>query len=125
MILMLTPAFMRNKIDCIFIRYFCLTGSGHEHFSTKYILSNYSCFTKTADWVYSRLVKYGSVTQTELPRPIPWISVESDLGCTLRIYFDNVMLTLHNVTLTSQKPCQHNNRCDCSKTNRCILLKNT
>ena len=38
-------------------------------------------------------------------------SVESDLGCTLRIYFDydNVMLTLHNVTLTSQKPCQHNN----------------
>ena len=37
------------------------------------------------------------------------------------IYFDkaddNVMLTLHNVTLSSQKPCQHNNKCDCSKTN--------
>ena len=42
--------------------------------------------------------------------------MESDLGCTLRIYFDNVMLNLHNVTLTSQKPCQHNNNCDCSKT---------
>ena len=39
-------------------------------------------------------------------------SVESDLGCTSRIYFDKVMLTLHNVTLTSQKPCQHNNKCD-------------
>ena len=30
---------------------------------------------------------------------------------------DNVMLTLHNVTLISQKQCQHNNKCDCSKTN--------
>ena len=29
-------------------------------------------------------------------------SMESDLGCTSRIYFDNVTLTLHNVTLTSQ-----------------------
>ena len=44
-------------------------------------------------------------------------SVESDLGCTSRIYFDNVTLILHNVTLKSQKPCQHNNKCDCSKTN--------
>ena len=24
-----------------------------------------------------------------------------------RIYFDNVTLTIHNVTLTSHKPCQH------------------
>ena len=44
-------------------------------------------------------------------------SVESDLGFTSRIYLDNVMLTLHNMTLMSQKPCQHNNKCDCSKTN--------
>ena len=47
--------------------------------------------------------------QSELPWPIPQTSVESDLGCTLRIYFDNVgdnvMLTLYNVMLTSQKPC--------------------
>ena len=41
----------------------------------------------------------------------------SDLRCTLRIYFDNVTLTLHNVTLMRQKPCQHNNKCDNSKTN--------
>ena len=34
-------------------------------------------------------------------------SVELDLGCTSIIYFDNVTLTLHNVTLRSQKPCQH------------------
>ena len=47
--------------------------------------------------------------QSELPRPIPRNSVESDHGCTSRIYFDNdgdnVTLTLYNVTLTSQKPC--------------------
>ena len=42
-------------------------------------------------------------------------SVDSDLGCTSRIYFDNVTLTLHNVTLTSQKPCLHNNKCDSAK----------
>ena len=36
--------------------------------------------------------------------------MKSELGCTLRTYFRNVMLT-------SQKPCQHNNKCDCSKTN--------
>ena len=48
--------------------------------------------------------------QSELPRPIPLNSVQSDLGCTSRIYFDNV-------TLMSQKPCQPNNKCDCTKTN--------
>ena len=51
----------------------------------------------------------------EMPRPIPRNSVESDRECTSRIYFNNaggkVTLTLYNVTLTSQKPC------DCSKTN--------
>ena len=34
--------------------------------------------------------------------------VESDLGRTASIYFDNV-------TLTSQKLCQQNNKCDCSE----------
>ena len=34
----------------------------------------------------------------------------------LRIYFDNVTLALHNVTLTSQKPYQYNNKFDSSKT---------
>ena len=40
--------------------------------------------------------------QSELPRPIPRNSVESDHGCTSSIYFDNAG---DNVTLTSQKPC--------------------
>ena len=37
-------------------------------------------------------------------------SEETDLGCTSRVYF-------HNVTLTSQKPCQYNNKFNCSETN--------
>ena len=49
------------------------------------------------------------ILQSELPRPIPLNSVESDNGYTSRIYFDNaggnVTQTLYNVTLTSQKPC--------------------
>ena len=53
--------------------------------------------------------------------------VESDLGYTSRIYFHYVTFTLHNVTLTAQKPCQHNNKCECSKNNGykwslCILF---
>ena len=47
--------------------------------------------------------------QSEVHRPIPGNSVESDQGCTTRIYFnnagDNMTLTLYNVTLTSRKPC--------------------
>ena len=47
--------------------------------------------------------------QSELRRPIPRNSVESDHGCTSRIYLDNagdnMALTLYNVTLTSQKAC--------------------
>ena len=44
-------------------------------------------------------------------------SIESDLGCASRVFFDNVTLTSHNVTLTSQKPRQYNNKYDCSETN--------
>ena len=43
--------------------------------------------------------------QTELPQTIQQNSVESDLGCTSRIYFnyadDNVTLTLYDVNLMS------------------------
>ena len=64
---------------------------------------------------------HNHITQSELPRPIPRKSVESDHGSTSRICFDNagdnVTLTLYNVMLTSQKPYKHNNKCDCSKTN--------
>ena len=38
------------------------------------------------------------LSQSELPRPIPRNSEESDDGCTSRIYFDNAG---DNVTLTS------------------------
>ena len=40
--------------------------------------------------------------QSELPRPIPQLSVKSDLRCTSGIYFDNAC---DYVMLTSQKPC--------------------
>ena len=65
----------------------------------------------TATWVSPLL------HQSELPQQIPWNSVESDLGCTSRIYFGNLTLTLHKVMLTSQKNNQHNNKYYCSKTN--------
>ena len=59
--------------------------------------------------------------QSELPRPIPLNAVESDHGCPSRIYFDNagdrVTPKFYNVTLTLQKPRQHNKKCDCSNTN--------
>ena len=42
-------------------------------------------------------------------------SVELDLGCTSKIYFYNVTLSLPNVMRMPQKPCQHNNKCDCKK----------
>ena len=56
-------------------------------------------------------------TQSKLPWLIPWNSVKSDLGCTLRIYSDNV-------TLMSQKPCQHNNTYDCNSYKCDILFNN-
>ena len=43
-------------------------------------------------------------------------AVESDLRCTSSIYFDNVTLSLHNVTLTVQLG-QYNNKFNCSETN--------
>ena len=47
-----------------------------------------------------------SVEVFEAVRTASANSMESDLGCTLRVYFDNVMLMSHNLTLTAQKPCQ-------------------
>ena len=47
-------------------------------------------------------------------------SMESDLGCTTRVYFDSVTLKSHNETLTSQKmqkPRQYNNKIDWGVTN--------
>ena len=36
---------------------------------------------------------------------------------TSRVYFDNVTLKSHNMTLTSQKPCLYNNQFDCCEPN--------
>ena len=44
-------------------------------------------------------------------------SLESDLGCKSRVYFDTVTLMSHYVTLASQRPCQYNNNLNCSETN--------
>ena len=75
-------------------------------------LTNFSCGLLTDEDSASKTAKITSkifAFQSELPRPIPRNSVESDHGCTSGIYFDNagdaVTLTLYNVTLTSQKPC--------------------
>ena len=61
------------------------------------------------------------ITQSQKTDPI----VESELGCTSRVYFDHVTLKSHNVTLTSQKPCQYNNTFDCSKTNGYSIPQDT
>ena len=47
--------------------------------------------------------------------------MDSDLGCTSRVYFDNLTVTSYNITLTSQKPCQYNNKFDCNETNDCNI----
>ena len=47
--------------------------------------------------------------QSELPLPIPW-NQTSD-------YF-------YNVIMTSQKPCQHNNKLDCGETNGYNIIIN-
>ena len=51
---------------------------------------------------------------SELPRPIPCNQTSNEHR---GVYFDNVTLTSYNVMLTSQKPCQDNDKFDCSKTN--------
>ena len=39
------------------------------------------------------------------------------LKCHLQFAADNIFNILHNMMLTSQKPCQYNNKFDCSETN--------
>ena len=62
-------------------------------------------YLNTAVWPFG----CSALSQLELPLPIPRNSVESDHGCTSRIYFDNaggnMTLTLYNVTLVSWKSC--------------------
>ena len=90
------------RVTCIhLLRSQC---SGTSHF--KVIQHDYIVSHKIAN----KSVNEKEVTLSELPPPIQRNSVESDHGCTSRIYFDNagdnVMLTLYKVMLMSQKPCQ-------------------
>ena len=43
-------------------------------------------YTRNEFWVLNSLL---ILSQSELPQPVPRNSMESDHGCTLRIYFDN------------------------------------
>ena len=50
-------------------------------------------------------------------REIPWIqTTDVQRGSTLMTRVKYVPLALYNVTLTSQKPPLHKNKCDCGKT---------
>ena len=51
-------------------------------------------------------------------------SVELDCGSSSRVYFDNVTLTSHNVAMASQRPCQNNNKFNCSETNGYSIPQN-
>ena len=76
-------------------------------------------------WPWNGLTKYHKITRCTNNQScvgrFRGLTVESDHGCTSRIFLDNarnnVTQTLYNVTLMSQKPCKHNNKCDCSKAN--------
>ena len=61
---------------------------------TKHLMCCLKCFYS----LYHLRLNIRSFSQSELPRPILCNSVESDLGCTSRNFFDNL-------PLTSQKPC--------------------
>ena len=76
--------------------------------ATPYILEKHENKAKKVNLIQKHVIVV-LTCQSELPRPIPRNSVDSDHGCISRIYFDNVgdneTLTLYNVTLTSTKPC--------------------
>ena len=69
---------------------------------------NQEMTTKTCKITYAknsplfRLVSILMKGHLSIALPSLWDFVESDLGCTSRIYFDNVTLTSHDMTLTSQ-----------------------
>ena len=69
---------------------------------TKYVLREFiiMIWPSARDFLYlSHRYKY----QSELPRPILW-NQTSDVH--------------RHVTLASQKPCKHNDKCDCRKNKR-------
>ena len=80
----------------------------HQHVNGA-ISSGFSQCLQKYQFMGFQSTKGYRIRQSELPRSIPQNSVESDHGCTSRIYFDNagddVTLTIYNVTLKSQNPC--------------------
>ena len=76
--------------------------SGVEHGMCCFFVSSH-IFQRTSviwDFLFAHTFPIGTASAN---------SVESDHGCTARIYFDNaydnVMLRLYKVTLKSQNPC--------------------
>ena len=61
----------------------CAENSLDKYLPLQSINANIIQLARTRLWIDDK------VEQSELPRPIPQYSVESDLGCTSRIYFDN------------------------------------
>ena len=64
--------------------------------------------------VFSFRTSVFTAVKSELPRPIPCNQTSNEHR---GVYFDSVTLTSYNVMLTSQKPCQYNDKFDCSETN--------
>ena len=75
------------------------------HNQSSILYADYHCSNKTIFTLSTHASTIGTTSAN---------SLDSDLGCTLRVNFDNVTLMSHKVALRSQKPCQYNN---CSKTN--------
>ena len=82
-------------------------------------LDNVSNCSSVLKFVVSELNPYNSISRHS--------SVEGSgktCGCAIGIAsanpwnqtLDVLRICFHNMTLTSHKPCQHNNKCDCSKT---------
>ena len=99
--LVVKEAFVLAQAFCLFLYFMSVIKAGSSELGLLHSL----VWTLAAIWkspVQSHLSL--DTKQSELPHPILRNSVESDHGCTSRIYFDkagdNVTLRLYNVMLT-------------------------
>ena len=104
-------------------QYICNKARTNKEVSICFVLFYYQIIQSFLSFRKSMVRKCYSLSQINLRHqkelPIGTASansVQSDLECTSEDLLDIVTLTLHNVTLTSQKPCQHKNKCNCSET---------
>ena len=80
------PHFLETlQVFCKWLEYMHVVWALLSHSSYFFFI-----FSTLSVFVITILISTYSDLQLELPRPIPWNVVESDLGCTSRIYFDNV-----------------------------------